>query len=79
VLVVSDQACGLTGTYQGHRRMTLTYPTIQRARKVLLLVTGADKVDALARFRAGDRSIPAGRLDVDDCVVIADAAASAAD
>jgi 6-phosphogluconolactonase len=76
VLVVNDRACGLTGAYQGHRRMTLTYPTIQQARKVLLLVTGDDKVDALARFRAGDRSIPAGRLDVDACVVVADAAAA---
>jgi 6-phosphogluconolactonase len=76
VLVVSDKACGLTGPYQGHRRMTLTYPTLQRARTVLLLVTGDDKVDALARFRAGDRSIPAGRLDVDECIVVADAAAA---
>jgi hypothetical protein len=39
-------------------------------------VSGADKVDALARFRAGDRSIPAGRLDVDECVVVRDAAAA---
>jgi hypothetical protein len=45
---------------------------------VLLLVTGSDKVDALARFRAGDRSIPAGRIDVDDCIVVADAAAAPA-
>jgi 6-phosphogluconolactonase len=78
VLVISDRSCGLTGPYQGHRRMTLTYPAIHRARKVLVLVTGADKVDALSRFRAGDRSIPIGRIEVEDCVVVADAAAAPA-
>jgi 6-phosphogluconolactonase len=78
VLVIADRVCGITGTYQGHRRMTLTYPAIHTARRVLLLVTGADKVDALARFRAGDRSIPAGRIDVEDCVIVADLAAAPA-
>jgi 6-phosphogluconolactonase len=78
VLVIADKECGVTGTYQGRRRMTLTYPAIHMARRVLLLVTGSDKVDALARFRAGDRSIPAGRIDVDDCIVVADAAAAPA-
>ena len=42
--------------------MTLTYPALDRARRVLWLVTGAEKVGMLARLRAGDRSIPAGRV-----------------
>ena len=43
--------------------MTLTYPVLEPRRGVLWLVTGADKVDALARLRAGDRSIPGGRVE----------------
>ena len=42
--------------------MTLTFPAIDRARSILWLVTGAGKAAALERLRAGDRSIPAGRV-----------------
>jgi 6-phosphogluconolactonase len=43
VLNVTDADVALTGVYQGRRRMTLTYPIINRARRILWLVTGADK------------------------------------
>ena len=39
--------------------MTLTYPALDRARQMLWLVTGEDKVDALRRLRDGDRRSPA--------------------
>jgi len=65
-----------TGPYQGRRRMTLTYQTLDRARRVLWLVTGAEKVGMLARLQAGDRSIPAGRVRADHALVLADRAAS---
>ena len=42
----------ITQAYQGHRRMTLTYPAINRARCVLFVVTGADKLSAMAALRA---------------------------
>ena len=35
VLDVTDADVALTGVYQGRRRMTLTYPTINRARRIL--------------------------------------------
>ncbi len=76
VLEVTDRGVALTSVYQGHRRMTLTYPTLNRARQVLWLVTGEDKVDALRRLRAGDRSIPGGRVEAANALVIADAAAA---
>ncbi len=76
VLEVMDRGVALTGVYQGRRRMTLTYPTLNRARQVLWLVTGEDKVDALRRLRAGDRSIPAGRVAAGSSLIIADAAAT---
>jgi 6-phosphogluconolactonase len=76
VLDVEDRAVALTGTYMGRRRMTLTYPTLNRAQRVLWLVTGDDKVDALRRLQAGDRSIPAGRVATAHALIIADAAAT---
>ena len=57
--------------------MTLTYPTLNGARQILWLVTGEDKIDALRRLRAGDRSIPAGRVAAESALVIADSTAVA--
>jgi len=56
--------------------MTLTYPIINRARRLLWLVTGGDKAGMLARLQAGDASIPAGRVRADHAVVLADRAAA---
>jgi len=77
VLAVAGASVALTEAYQGHRRMTLTYPVLDRARCVLWLVTRAEKVPMLARLMAGDRSIPAGRVNSERAVVVADAAAAA--
>jgi 6-phosphogluconolactonase len=76
VLNVTDSDVALTGVYQGRRRMTLTYPILNRARRVLWLVTGNDKVDALARLREADTSIPGGKIHRDRAVVLADQAAA---
>ena len=76
VLAVQDRDVALTGEYQGRRRMTLTYPALNRARQLLWLVTGDDKVDALRRLRAGDQTIPAGWISTDNALVLADAAAA---
>ena len=72
VLGVVDADVALTGTYQGRRRMTLTYPIINRSRLVLWLVTGGEKAEMLSRLRAGDISIPAGRVCSNFSVVLAD-------
>jgi 6-phosphogluconolactonase len=78
VLEVMDRDVAVTGTtYQGHRRMTLTYPTINRSRRILWVVTGAEKVTMLPRLLAGDRAIPAGRVHQDQALVLADRAAAA--
>jgi 6-phosphogluconolactonase len=77
VLEVRDRRVALTaGEYQGYRRMTLTYPALDAARRILWLVTGADKRDPLAKLLAGDPSIPAGRVQNDDMIVVADEAAA---
>jgi 6-phosphogluconolactonase len=71
-----DSDVVVTGPHNGRRRMTLTFPAIDRARCVLWLVTGSGKRAALGRLRAGDRSIPAGRVRGERAVLLADAAAA---
>jgi 6-phosphogluconolactonase len=76
-LNVTDADVALSGPYQGHRRMTLTFPIINRSRLVLWLVTGGEKAQTLVRLRDGDRSIPASRVRQDRALVLADRAAAA--
>jgi 6-phosphogluconolactonase len=79
VLEVADALVAVTQPYQGHRRMTLTYPALIRADQLLWLVTGSDKRDPLAKLLAGDQSIPAGRVLATRSLVLADAAAAPPD
>ena len=76
VLEVTDADVALTGVYQGRHRMTLTYPIINRSRRILWLVTGGEKVPMFVRLRDGDQTIPAGRVQRDQAVVFADKAAA---
>ncbi len=76
-LDVRDVPVAVTDTYQGRRRMTLTYPVLDSARQILWVVTGDDKRKMLARLREGDAAIPAGRVASHAAVVIADRAAAA--
>jgi 6-phosphogluconolactonase len=77
VLDVSDRRVALTGgEYQGHLRMTLTYPALEEARQILWLVTGVEKREPLAKLLAGDTSIPAGRVRNEEMIVVADEAAA---
>ena len=76
VLKVADADVALTGIYQKRRRMTLTYPALNRSRRVLWVVTGAEKAGMLARLRGGDASIPAGQIDRAHALVVADQGAA---
>ena len=78
VLKVAEADVALTGLYQGRRRMTLTYPILNRSRCILWLVTGSEKADMLARLRDGDLSIPAGLVHREQAIVLADRAAAGA-
>ena len=71
VLEITSADVAVTGAYQGRPRMTLTYPILNRSRRILWLVTGDDKEGMLARLRDGDRSIPAGRVRQDQAIIIA--------
>lgn len=73
VLDIDDRDVALTGTvYMGRRRMTLTYPVLNRARRILWLVTGAEKAAMLPRLLRGDSTIPAGRIRSDQALLLAD-------
>jgi 6-phosphogluconolactonase len=76
VLKVTDRDVALTGLYQNRRRMTLTYPMLNRSRRILWVVTGPDKAAALARLCEGDLTIPAGRIRRTDALILADRAAA---
>jgi len=79
VLQVTDADVALTAVYQGRRRMTLTYPILNRSRRVLWLVTGSDKAEMVGRLYAGDTSIPAGRVNRERALILADRAAAGGD
>jgi 6-phosphogluconolactonase len=78
VLEVTDRRVALTsGTYQGVRRMTLTYPELGRVRILLWIVTGESKRVPLAKLLDRDPSIPAGRVEPGgESLVLADEAAA---
>ena len=75
-LDVADADVTVSGPYQGHLRMTLTFPIINRSRRILWLVTGREKAETLVRLRDGDRSIPPSRVARDHALIIADRAAA---
>ncbi|MHB8866859.1 MAG: 6-phosphogluconolactonase [Pirellulaceae bacterium] len=76
VLDVVDATVAVTAEYRGWRRMTLTLPVLNRARRVLWLVSGTEKATMLSRLCRGDASIPAGRVHRDRACVLADLAAA---
>jgi 6-phosphogluconolactonase len=77
VLEVDDKRVAVTtNEYQGHRRMTLTYPALAEAREIIWLVTGEEKREPLRKLLASDPSIPAGRVRNDSMFIVADSAAS---
>ncbi len=78
VLNVTEADVAVTGVYQGRRRMTLTYPIINRSRRILWVVTGSEKAPMLVRLLDGDESIPAGRVSPEEALLIADQAAAPA-
>ncbi|HVM40373.1 MAG TPA: 6-phosphogluconolactonase, partial [Acidimicrobiia bacterium] len=51
-----------TGEHAGFRRLSLTFPVINAAHDLMMLVVGAEKAEALAAMVAGD-DVPASRLD----------------
>lgn len=73
-LAVEDRDVALTEPYFGRQRMTLTFPMINRARKILWLVTGVDKGPMLRRLQKADPTVPAGRIEQANALLLTDTA-----
>ncbi len=74
-LEVRDRLVTITGPYQGRRRMTLTFPVLDRARHILWVAAGASKAEPLRLLRSRDPSIPASRVAATDQLAVVDQAA----
>lgn len=74
VLDVIDRQVAMTQPYRGHRRMTLTFPALERAEAVLWIVAGANKAPMVERLLAADPTIPAGRVPQARALLITDRA-----
>ena len=76
VLEVTDTDVAVTGRYQGRRRMTLTYPAINRARRIVWEIAGADKAEAVRSMVDGG-DVPGAGIVTGPALLITDAAAGA--
>lgn len=72
VLDVQDRDVGVTGPYQGHRRMTLTYRGLSRGGRAVWFVTGSETRNALRQLLNGDPAIPAARVPIAESIVVTD-------
>lgn len=62
VLDVTDRDVAVTVPYQGRRRMTLTFPAINRARHLVWMVGDAGKAAAVRGLVTGDPTLPASHV-----------------
>lgn len=76
VLEIMDRDVAVTEVHEQCRRMTLTFPLINRARQILWMVTGQEKRISLGRLRNGDLAIPASHVSRDQARLLADRAAA---
>ena len=75
VLDVTDADITMTGEYRGRRRMTFTYPSINRSRAIVWEVTGADKADAVKALLGGG-DVPGARIAQNNAVLVVTADAA---
>lgn len=79
VLETHDREVALTDNpYQGRKRMTLTYPIINRAEKILWVVTGEEKAEMLSRLLHQDQTIPAGKIAQQQAILLTEESAAVA-
>lgn len=72
ILDVVDADIAVTELYRGTRRLSLTYPILNRARSIVWLAAGGNKAEPLQGLLEYDNRIPAGRIDTAKSIVIVD-------
>ncbi len=55
--------------------MTLTYPLLNSAKRILWIVTGSEKQEMVQRLLRQDSSIPAGSIRQENALLLVDQAA----
>lgn len=75
VLVNERKVACTEEIYQGRIRMTLTYPLLNSAKRILWIVTGAEKQEMVHRLIKQDTSIPAGAVNQANALLMVDQAA----
>lgn len=73
-LEVDDCDVAVTEPYEGRRRMTLTYRSLNRARSILWVVAGAEKRSVLRRLLASDPHLPASGVLAERATLLTDIA-----
>lgn len=76
LLDVRDRLVAVTQPYRGWRRMTMTYPVLDRARQILWIAVGETKASPLQMLRDRDAAIPASRISAANQLAIVDTAAA---
>ncbi len=59
ILAVDDRDVATTEVYNGRRRLSLTWPVLDRAKHQLWVIAGEDKGPALSQYLNADPAIPA--------------------
>ncbi len=77
-LRITDRDAVATGLQAGTRRVTLTFPCLNRARARLWLITGAEKAARLRELISGQGDVPATRVSRESAIVFTDASAASA-
>ena len=76
VIDVEDADVAITQPYRGRVRITLTVPTVNRARDVMFLAAGAGKAEMVQKLVARDPGIPASRVRPDATLLVDERAAA---
>lgn len=72
VVDVTDREIALTQAYRGHRRMTVTFPVLDRAGAIIWIVSYAEKASMVDRLLEADPTIPAGRVSQERATLVTD-------
>jgi 6-phosphogluconolactonase len=77
LLEVSDRDIWYVEEFNGLPRMSMTYPLINGAERLLWLVAGSAKAEMCRRLVAADDAVPAGRVSQEGAILLVDSAAAA--